>query len=56
VFRSRGFVLNPYDHFVANNVLNGSQCTIVLYVDDFNVDSNVVINIIEKVSYEFDSW
>jgi uncharacterized membrane-anchored protein len=28
-----GFELNPYDTCVANKIINGSQCTIVWYVD-----------------------
>ena len=32
-----GFVINPYDRFVANKVINGEQCTIVWYVDNNKV-------------------
>jgi len=32
-----GFAINPYDRCVANKMINGSQCTIVFYVDDNKV-------------------
>ena len=28
-----GFIINPYNHCVANIVINGKQCTIVWYID-----------------------
>ena len=49
-----GFVINLYDTCVANNMINGKQCTIVWYVDDSNVshvDPEVVsevINLMKK--------
>ena len=32
-----GFVINPYDFCVANAMIEGSQCTIVWYVDDTKI-------------------
>ena len=32
-----GFEINPYDHCVANKMINGSQCTILWYVDDLKI-------------------
>ena len=32
-----GFEVNPYDPCVANKSVNGSQCTVVWYVDDLKV-------------------
>ena len=44
-----GFTLNPYDLCVANKIVNGSQCTVVFYVDDnkiSHVDPEVVKGVI----------
>ena len=54
--RKRGFVLNPYDLCVANNNIEGKQCTIAWYVDDnkiSHVNANVVTNILEKMREHF---
>jgi hypothetical protein len=51
-----GFVINPYDRCVANKIINGSQCTIVWYVDDnkiSHVDKDVVTDILEKLKGHF---
>ena len=34
---SLGFTLHPYDPWIANKTINGSQCTIVWYVDDTKI-------------------
>ena len=52
--KAAGYVLNPYDACVANQTIEGKQCTIVWYVDDSkisHVNHEVVtdtIKIIEK--------
>ena len=49
-----GFELNPYDHCVANTMIDGSQCTVGWYVDDnkvshINDDVNtMIVNEIEE--------
>ena len=51
-----GFVLNPYDMCVANKEINGSQCTIVFYVDNnkiSHVDPDVVTRVIDEISEKF---
>ena len=51
-----GFVLNPYDPCVANKLIEGSQCTIVWYVDDnkiSHVNPKVVTSIIEGIESRF---
>lgn len=47
-----GFTLNPHDKCVANKMVNGSQLTIVWYVDDCKVshrDPKVVTKLIEDL-------
>ena len=47
-----GFKLNPYDPCVANKMINGTQCTLVWYVDDnkiSHVDPAVVTTIVEAI-------
>ena len=54
--QSMGFVLNPYDHCVANSDINGTQCTIAWYVDDTKIshaDPEVVTSIISKIEERF---
>jgi hypothetical protein len=54
--QSMGFVLNPYDHCVANCLVEGSQCTICWYVDDTKIshkDPAVVTAVIEKLESHF---
>ena len=51
-----GFKLNPYDSCVANATIDGSQCTIVWYVDDNKVShikAKVVSDIITKIENHF---
>ena len=51
-----GFVINPYDRCVANKMINGSQCTILFYVDDnkiSHVDKDAVTNVINDISKHF---
>ena len=51
-----GFEINPYDRYVANKIINGSQCTIVFYVDDNKIshkDPNVVIKVLQDISKHF---
>ena len=49
-----GFVLNPYDLCVANNMIDGSQCTIAFYVDD-NKISHKNPAVVKKVIKEIES-
>jgi Reverse transcriptase (RNA-dependent DNA polymerase) len=51
-----GFTINPYDFCVANAKIDGSQCTIVWYVDDTKIshkDSSVVTNTIAILESHF---
>ena len=51
-----GFVINPYDRCVANKMINGSQCTIVWYVDDAKVshmERQVITDVIGDIEKEF---
>jgi Reverse transcriptase (RNA-dependent DNA polymerase) len=51
-----GFQLNPHDVCVANKTINGSQCTVVWYVDDnkiSHIDSRVVTMIIKQIETKF---
>ena len=44
-----GFEVNPYDPFVANKIVHGSQCTAVWHVGDLKVshkDEAVVLNVL----------
>ena len=46
-----GYKINPYDRCVANKNINGSQCTLVWYVDDNKIshkDASVVTNEMKK--------
>ena len=50
--KKMGFVINPYDKCVANKLINGSQCTIMWYVDNAKVShkqQSVVENVIQHV-------
>jgi hypothetical protein len=46
-------VINPYDWYVANNTINGKQCTVLCHVDDIKV-SHVSSDDITKVLKLFD--
>ena len=51
-----GFKLNDHDKCVANKVIEGTQCTIVWYVDDnkiSHVNSKVVDQIIAEIEKRF---
>ena len=51
-----GFVINPYDKCVANKEINGSQCTIVWYLDDAKVShaqESVVREVIAEIEKHF---
>ena len=51
-----GFTLNPYDPCVANAQINGSQCTIVWYVNDNKIshkDPSVVNDMIQRIEAKF---
>ena len=51
-----GFVLNLYDLCVANKLINGSQCTIVFYVDDNKISHKepmIVKNVINELKTYF---
>lgn len=51
-----GFVINPYDHCVANKDINGEQCTVDCHVDDLKIshkDPDVVTSILNLLSAEF---
>ena len=54
--KDMGFVLNPYDEFVANKMVNGKQCTIAWHVDDnkiSHVDRKVVSQVIKDIEKKF---
>jgi Reverse transcriptase (RNA-dependent DNA polymerase) len=51
-----GFVINPYDFCVANATIEGTQCTIVWYVDDTKISHaqpSVVDNVIAMLESHF---
>jgi hypothetical protein len=51
-----GFELNPYDACVANKLINGSQCTVLWYVDDNKIshkDPDVVSDVINRIEERF---
>ena len=54
--KDMGFKLNPYDRYIANKVINVSQCTIVFYVDDnkfSHKDPNDVTKVLQDISKHF---
>ena len=54
--KDMGFTINPYDWCIANNIINGSQCTIVWHVDDLKLshkDPKVIENIIASLDNEY---
>ena len=56
VLISWGFVINPYDHCVANKWINDRQCTITWHIDDLkisHVNEKVVDQIVEDLRAEF---
>ena len=51
-----GFVINPYDICVANQIINRHQCTILWHVDDIkisHINAAVVTDVINKINLEF---
>jgi len=55
---SMGFVVNPYDKFVANKVIGGRQCASLWHVDDIkvsHVDSQVVSEVLGELAKEYGS-
>ena len=51
-----GFDINPYDTCVANNVINGKQCTLCWYVDDLkisHIEQAVIDHIIKKIEERY---
>ena len=51
-----GFEINPYNSCVANNMIDGNQCTVAFYVDDNKIshkDPKVVTRVIEQLSEHF---
>ena len=56
VLKGMGFKLNPYDKCVANKVIEGTQCTVLWYVDDnkvSHVKPNVVTMVLDKIEKRF---
>jgi hypothetical protein len=54
--KNMGFVLNPYDPCVANKTIDGSQCTILWYVDDTkisHVKASVTTAVILAIEQKF---
>ena len=50
--KDMGFKLHPYDPCVANLEVEGSQCTIAWYVDDYKIshkNGHVVTRIIQAI-------
>jgi len=50
------FMINLYDHCVANKIVNGTQCTIVWHIDDLkisHVEKDVMEGIITKLNKKF---
>ena len=50
------FKVNPYNECVANKTINGSQCTILWFVDDIMVSHKcpkVVTDILKEINDEF---
>ena len=55
-FTGMGFVLNPYDRYVANITINGNQCTILWHANDLKilyVSTGVVTIIIKNFNTYF---
>ena len=51
-----GFTLNPYDPCVANATIEGSQCTIVWFVDDNKIshkNPKVVHDVVQRIEAKF---
>ena len=51
-----GFMINPYDHCIANKIVKGKQCTIIWHVDNLkisHVDKNIVENVRKNLEKKF---
>ena len=51
-----GFVVNPYDLYIANCNLNSKTCTVVWYINNTKIsheDSEVKAEIIQKINAYF---
>ena len=44
-----GFVLNPYDKYIANKMIDGKQCTIVFYVDNNKISHQDLAAVTEVI-------
>jgi hypothetical protein len=53
ILKRMGFQLNPYDHCVANKMIDGAQCTIGFWVDD-NVASHMSNGVLDSVILELE--
>ncbi|MHA7927606.1 MAG: reverse transcriptase domain-containing protein, partial [Marinobacter sp.] len=54
--KSWGFIVNPYDECVANKDIEGSQCTVLWYVDDLKISHKnpaVVTEVLEKLEQKY---
>jgi hypothetical protein len=54
--KDMGFAINPYDPCAANKIIEGTQCSIVWYVDDnkiSHVNPKVVSDIVLKIENAF---
>ena len=49
-FKKNGFVINPYEPYVANKTVNGSQLTILWYVDDIKISHKSEKTVTDTVS------
>ena len=59
ILEGLGFEINPYDRFVANNNIEGKQCTISWYMDDNKLSHKnpaVISDIINKVRNFFEIY
>ena len=55
--REMGFNLNPYDKCVANNMIDGKQCTIAWWVDDnclTHLSAKLLDRIIKRIKMKFE--
>ena len=51
-----GFKINPFNWCIAKKEIDGSQCTVMFYVDDNKIshkDPNVITSVLEAVSKYF---
>ena len=54
--KQMGFILNPYDRCTANKLINGTQCTIIFYVDDNKIshkEPDVVTEVLNQIRSHF---